>query len=250
MTRWAGLVLGVGALLLLTGCAAPRPVPETPAEVTVDAETGSDTDAETDADTETAARAAWQAHRARLDAIDGWNLKGRIAVQTGRKSGSATLLWERARDRQTIQLHGPFGGGRIRITAQPGRAELRDSRGRMFAGAHPAEVLRRHTGWRLPFAQLRRWVRGLPGAGARDIVVDGRGRVKRFSEGDWRVAYQNYAAVGGLDLPQRLSVTARPGRVADLLSGDGDRDRLEVGDRLNVRLVISRWRDLEVAGAP
>lgn len=238
MIRWAGPVLGA---LLLVGCAAP-PAPETPAEVTVDAETGAETAA--------AARAAWQAHRARLTAIDGWNLKGRVAVQTGRKGGSAALLWELAGARQTIQLHGPFGGGRIRITAQPGRAELRDSRGRMFAGAHPAEVLRRHTGWRLPFAQLRRWVRGLPGAGARDIVVDGRGRVKRFSEGDWRVAYQNYAAVGGLDLPQRLSVTARPGRVADLLSGDGDRDRLEVGDRLNVRLVISRWRDLEVAGAP
>lgn len=242
MIRWAGLALG--ALLLLTGCAAPPPAPETPAEVTVDAETGSEPDADA------AARAAWQAHRARLNSIDGWNLKGRVAVQAGRKGGSATLLWERAGARQTIQLHGPFGGGRIRITAQPGRAELRDSRGRMFAGAHPAEVLRRHTGWRLPFAQLRRWVRGLPGAGARDIVVDGRGRVKRFSEGDWRVAYQNYAAVGGIDLPQRLSVTARPGRVADLLSGDGDRDRLEVGNRLNVRLVISRWRDLEVAGAP
>jgi len=243
MIRWAGLALGA---LLLVGCAAPRPAPETPAEVTVDAETGADTDADT------AARAAWQAHRARLTVIDGWNLKGRVAVQTGRKGGSATLLWELAGARQTIQLHGPFGGGRIRITAQPGRAELRDSRGRMTAGAHPAEVLRRHTGWRLPFAQLRRWVRGLPGAGARDIVVDGRGRVKRFSEGDWRVAYQNYAAVGGIDLPQRLSVTARPGRLADLVDGDGDgdRDRLEVGDRLNVRLVISRWRDLEVAGAP
>lgn len=233
MRRAAGPALG--AVLWLAGCAAPppSPAPETPAVDAADAKTS----------TEAAARAAWRRHRAAVAAIDGWNLKGRIAAQTGRKGGSATLLWERRRALQTIQLHGPFGGGRIRITVRPGYAELADARGRVTGGASAAAVLHERLGWRVPFAQLQRWVRGLPGAGATGVVVDGRGRVKRFVEGDWRVEYADYAAIGGLALPRRLSVTARPGRLANL-AGDA------AVERLHVRLVLNSWRDLDVAGAP
>lgn len=246
MRRAAGPALAF-ALTLLAGCAA-RPVGlEMPADAaTIDA----------------AAREAWRQHRATVAEIDGWNLKGKIAAQTGRRGGSATLLWERRRGFSTLQLHGPFGGGRIRITAAPGRAELVDARGRVTTGADAAEVLRRRTNWRVPFAQLTRWVRGLPGDGAVGVVVDARGRVKRFTEGDWRVEFQDYATAGGVDLPRRLTVTGLAGAAGLNDGGDGGASRRPRsphprhprsslsggggdGDRLTVRLVVNSWRELD-----
>lgn len=218
MARAAGPAMVFALTVLAAGCAAPPVAPEAGPAVA----------------TEAAARAAWRAHRATVAALAGWNLKGRIAAQTGRRGGSATLLWQRRGAHSTLQLHGPFGGGRVRITVVPGRAELVDARGRVTTGASAAEALRRRIGWRVPFAQLTRWVRGLPGDGATGIVVDRRGRVKRFTEGDWRVEYAEYAAVGGLDLPRRLTVTGLAG-----LGDGGD------GDRLTVRLVVSAWRSLD-----
>jgi len=227
MRRAAGALLACALAVLAAGCAAPRAAPEAAM-----------------VDVEVAARDAWRARRAALAALDGWDLKGRIAAHAGRRGGSATLLWQRRGDRTTLQLHGPFGGGRVRISVAPGLAELVDARGRVTVGASAAEALRRRTGWQVPFAQLTRWVRGLPGDDATGIVVDARGRVKRFSEGDWRVEYAEYASVGDVELPRRLTLTALPARLAALRA-----ERVEVGDRLQVRLVVTRWRGLDFADA-
>lgn len=233
LARAAGPALAFALAFLVAGCAAPRVGPEA-GPAAVDAG---------DAEIAAAAREAWRRHRAAVASINGWNLKARIAAQTGRRGGSATLLWERRGALSTMQLHGPFGGGRIRITVGPGRAELVDARGRVTGGdgVTAAEALYRRLGWRVPFAQLRRWVRGLPGDGARGVVVDRRGLVKRFVDGDWRVEYAEYAAVGDIDLPRRLTVAARPGRLANLVDGA----RISPGDRLEVRLVVNAWRELD-----
>jgi len=102
-------------------------------------------------------------------------------------------------------------------------------------------------------------------------VVDARGRVKRFSEGDWRVEYAEYASVGDVELPRRLSVSARPGagwgdggrsrhprsprltmRGGDESGGGdvaGDGGVAGDGEQLSVRLVVTRWRGLDFADA-
>lgn len=213
--------LAVAALALLAGCAAPPP----PAP-----------------STEVDAKSAWRRHQTEMSAISEWHLKGRIAVRAERKGGNATILWEQRRERQIIQLYGPFGSGRIRIVAQPGHAVLSDARGRTTEAASAAEALYQRLGWRIPFAELHHWVRGLPDERATGIVIDGAGRLKRFRQGDWRVEYQNYKAVGRLDLPQQLSITALPGKL-EIYADDG----AYIGDQLSLRMVVNRWRDIDFA---
>ncbi len=225
----------LAVLLLLAGCVPPQGVkPPLP-------DSGSVSPAQ---ETET----LWRQHRAKMSGISRWRIKGRIAVKTGRKGGNATLLWAYRRDRQNIELYGPFGSGRVRIAAQPGRAVLKDTEGRSIEGASAAEALYERLGWRVPFQELRYWVRGIPDAagGAANLTLDADGRLQTLQQGQWRVAYQEYGAVGlagaDLQLPRKLSITAVPGSM-EIYDHDGE----YIGDHLSVKVILKQWRDIEFA---
>ncbi len=220
-----GLALVI-ATWLLSGCVSPSNIPPPPAGD---------------------AQALWQQHRQKVSGISSWHLRGKIAVYASAtntaskkqtKGGNATLIWAYQLESQEIQLYGPFGSGRVQITEQPGKAILKDTKGNTILGASASEVLYQKLGWRIPFAQLRYWVRGIPaGAGAHDIVLDTRGRLKRMREGDWQVEYHDYAAVGQLQLPRKITLTAAPGNWAIHA-----RDGTYIGDELRVTVLLKRWR--------
>ena len=195
------------------------------------------------------AQALWRQHRAKMSGVSAWHIKAKMAVTTGTrddpKNDNATLTWAYRRDRQKIELYGPFGSGRVQITAEPGEVVLKDTKGKTITGANTAEVLYKRLGWQVPFEQLRYWVRGIPGEGAADavgkITVDSAGRLKTLEQGNWRVAYQDYSSVNGLSLPEKLTVTAAPGSMEIY-----DRDGEYLGDLLRIKLILQRWRDIQI----
>lgn len=230
MTHPAGPLLAT-LMLLLAGCVSVPPEVVKPA-------------------TAREAQALWQQHWEKISGVSSWHLKGKMAVTTGsqggRKGGNATLTWEYRRNRQKIELYGPFGSGRVRITAAPGQAVLRDTKGKTIKGTTAAEVLYERLGWQVPFEQLRYWVRGIPGEGVTDttavgkITVDHAGRLKTLEQGNWRVAYQDYSTVNGLPLPRKLTVTAAPGSM-EIYGRDGE----YLGDQLRITIILKRWRDIQ-----
>ncbi len=234
MTQIAGALLAM--LLLLAGCASPGTIkPSTPDET----------------------QALWRQHRAKMSGISAWRLKGKIAIQTGTgtgtgpENGSATLVWAYRRDRQKIELYGPFGSGRVRITTQPGSgsgtetggAVLKDTRGNTIEGANATEVLYRRLGWQVPFEQLQYWVRGIPNRGATGITLDHAGRLQTLRQGNWLVEYQDYAYYSDdanqLHLPRKLTITAAPGSM-EIYARNG----AYIGDQLSVTVILKRWRDI------
>ena len=223
MTRPAGAVLGL--LMLLAGCAslAPETVPPP---------------------TDQAVQGLWRQHQAAMTGITGWRLTGKMALKTASKSGNATLIWSYRRDEQEIELYGPFGSGRVQITAKPGEAVLRDTKGQTITGKNAAQVLHQRLDWPVPFAQLRYWVRGIPGADATPTLttftVDRAGRLKTLRQGNWLVEYQGYTTVDQLPLPRQLTVTAAPGSLEIY-----DRDGAYLGDELQIKIVLKRWRDIQ-----
>ncbi|MGI9310471.1 MAG: lipoprotein insertase outer membrane protein LolB [bacterium] len=221
------LPLGLLLALYLGGCAAP------PAEIAV-----SPNDVQAD---DAQARALRQQHRARIANIAAWRVKGTMAVKTGRagRGGRANLIWNHQRDRQEIELYGPFGGGRVRIAATDGRAVLRDTKGANIEAASVAEALRRRLGWPVPFDGLRHWARGLADADATELAWDRAGRLRSLRQGDWLVEFLEYNAVGALALPRRLTITAAPGRI-EVYSRDGE----YLGDEFSVKVVLRRWWDI------
>ena len=220
MIHPAGPILAT-LILLLTGCALP---PETkPA-------TASQTEA------------LWQQHRAKMSGISSWHLKGKIAVKTGRKGGNAALLWKQRRDHQEIELYGPFGGGRVQISARPGQAVLKDTKGQTIEETTATEVLYKRLGWQVPFQELYYWVRGIHDEGATGISLDNAGRLQSLQQGNWLVKYLDYKTVGQLDLPRKLSITAVPGSLEIY-----DRNGEYIGDQLSVKVVLTRWWDIGFA---
>ncbi len=184
-----------------------------------------------------------------------------MAVKTAGKGGSATLLWDYQRAHQKIELYGPFGGGRVQISTQSGatdaanKAVLKDTKGNTIEGATAAEVLYQRLGWQVPFEELRYWLRGIPAEaapnhGATDITLDAAGRLQTFRQGNWLVAYLDYAVVaqpgvnppdsGALELPRQLSITAVPGSM-EIYARNGE----YLGDQLSVKVILKRWWDVE-----
>ena len=171
--------------------------------------------------------ALWKTHETATRPLSHWELRGRLAVQTDDRGGQASLLWARDAERHSIRLNGPLGRGVVRVTQDESGARLQDSEQHVLEAANAEELLFRYTGWRLPIANLDWWVLGLPIPGvAADRELDDSGRLQTLRQQGWVVQYDQYVAVDGYDLPEKLTLT----RVAGAAAPD-----------MQVRLVIDHW---------
>lgn len=154
-------------------------------------------------------RAAWQAHRATVQPIQSWTLHGKIGVRSPQESGSGTLTWVQQQEEYDIRLSGPLGRGATRLQGSKQGVVL-DMAGQPTLQARSAEdLLAQQTGWRLPVEHLLWWVRGLPAPDSTSrLQLDPQSRLARLAQAGWTVEYSRYQEVNGLQLPQRLQLSA------------------------------------------
>lgn len=185
----------------------------------------------------------WQIQKPLLESINQWKIRGKIGVKTGPKGGSATLKWRYQGDNQRIELYGPFGGGRVIITADSSGAVLKDTKGRVIKGATASEVLYERLGWHVPFNQLVHWARGLPDGSAHSRTLNDDGRLRSLTQDNWDITYQAYKQVAGAPvetmLPTRLNISAVPGTI-EIYSDKGE----YLGDQLSVKVILQRWSEI------
>jgi len=204
----------VAAAILLTGCATMGPKLST-----------------------IEASAQWAARQVQLAAIDSWTVKGRLGVRTNTRGGVATVIWHRERDTHRIELFGPFGGGRVRISQDATSARLIDARQQRSVGRTAEEVLFARVGWHVPFEAMRYWVVGLPAPGAADAQqLDVLGRLMTLRQAGWEITFDDYRPTRRVELPWRISLKALPGAVHRVTV-----DGTDLGDRLEVKLRIKEW---------
>jgi outer membrane lipoprotein LolB len=178
-------------------------------------------------------QAAWQTHSAAIGALDTWKAQGRVGLRTPDDSGSASLTWVRTPAGQTIDLVGPFGGGRVHLVQDKRGATLK-SGSREYRAADATQLLQRATGWHLPLAGLDYWVRGLPEPGRATLDFDTYGRLKTLVQSGWTVEYLDYRRTDNLELPTKLVLTRR------FTGGEAGRSETQAGS-VEVRLVIQHW---------
>jgi len=173
--------------LLLAACAAPPPRPLPPVQPMPE---------------------AWQAH-------------GRLAVAAGDESWHGSFSWDEAPDGRRVELAGPLGAGRVRLSEAPGQATLQLAADEVLTGSDAERLLAEHLGWSLPLRGMRYWIaaRDDPARPA-TARYDAAGHLVALDQDGWAVAYERYAAVDGHALPHRVT-----------LEREG----------LRVRLVIDRW---------
>ena len=143
-----------------------------------------------------------------------WTATGRMAVKAGNDGGSGAFAWSQDGATSRLDLRGPLGAGAFRLTVGPGTLSLADGAGRVLdAGAARAELQAR-LGADLPWDHLRYWMLGLPAPGEAASLGDAATSPMRVIEqSGWRLAYDAFDAVQGLNLPARFSAESGGVRV-------------------------------------
>ena len=151
-----------------------------------------------------------------------WSLQGRVALSNGRDGGSGRIDWQQQGDRYTVALSAPITRQSWRLSGDAAGALLEGLDGGPREGADPAQLLREATRWEIPVAALADWVRGLPAPaaahGPATIAYGTDGRVAAIEQDGWRIGYDAWTTVDGIELPVRLD--ARRGEASVRLAVD------------------------------
>jgi outer membrane lipoprotein LolB len=143
-----------------------------------------------------------------------WTASGRMAIAAGTDGGSGSFTWMQDDAETRLDLRGPLGTGAVRLVVTPGSLSLADGAGQTLDAEAARAELRSRLGADLPWNQLRYWMLGLPDPGEAAIVQETDSTPWRVIEqSGWRLAYQSFATVQGVNVPQRFSAERESVRV-------------------------------------
>ena len=197
MTRW---VLPAIAVLLLPAC-AHLPV-------------GSD-------------GLSYDARRAALATVDAWEMRGRLAVDTGGRAFQGRFEWGQRADALDLTVRNPLGAGVLHVAGTPSNMTF-TARGETRTLTDPEAELSALLGWWLPVGSLHAWLVGLTDPAYRATSENGAdGTLAAFEQRQWRVAFPAYQLA---TLSGRAPGVLVPRRI-DLTHGE-----------LKLRLTIDDWR--------
>jgi outer membrane lipoprotein LolB len=157
----------------------------------------------------------WAGRERSIGQLDRWTIRGRVALSTEDEGWNAALQWKQRGIDYDIRVIAPFGQGSMRLQGGAAGVMLRTSDHPQPVYAADAEaLLRSQTGWRMPVAALRYWIRGLPQpGGGHTLELDDRGRLAHLSQGGWSVDFLVYQRVDGYQLPEKIFMKSQGLRI-------------------------------------
>ena len=186
---------------------------------------------------------AWETRQQMLSPVMSWEIQGRVAVKTADEGWQATVHWTRAAERHDIDLAGPLGSGRVRLSQDRSGAQLRDADQHTYHADSAQQLLYRVTGWDLPLDGLNYWVLGLPVPGVPwHEHLDAWGRLEQLQQLGWDIRFLEYLSEGGYEVPAKLFI--KRSRVDEKNEATGARQP-SPQPTLELRLVIQHWSKLE-----
>lgn len=198
MTRWLG---AAAAAALLAGCAA-----QVPRDAAVPA-----------------GGLSLEQRRAALEALEGWEMRGRLAVDTGERAFPARFQWRQDAEGLRLTVRGPLGAGGVEVAGSDEALTVR-ARGETYALDDPEVQLSELLGWWLPVASLDDWLLGMPDrAFTVDAQIEADGLLLSLEQRLWRLDYEGYAPTEQWLVPRRI----------DMNHAD-----------LHLRLTVDAWRPM------
>lgn len=153
---------------------------------------------------------SWQTREALLSRIQGWQLEGKVGVQTSEDSGSASVQWIKNQGRYSVSLLGPLGSGGLSINGEPGKVVLTMSDGKKYTANNPESLLAAQWGFNLPLSNLNYWIRGLPVPNMpAKTQFDNSHRLSDLVQQGWHVQFLSYTQQDNIDLPSKLLITSQ-----------------------------------------
>jgi len=144
-----------------------------------------------------------------------WMAKGRIALSAQGEGGSGSFVWQQRSERTELTVRGPLGAGGLALVTDGETIELADGTGKPLDGEAARAELERRLGVKLPLAELRYWMLGVPAPGrpGSGPVQVSTGSVPGFVQGGWVVSYEELKPQAGWSLPARLTAATSEARV-------------------------------------
>lgn len=151
--------------------------------------------------------------------VPAFELTGRVAVRFQDRGFTSTVRWRQNGGSDEIWLTAPLGQTIAYLQADAAGAMLTAADQKQYRAGSIESLTRSALGWRFPVAGMRYWVIGQPAPGMALTAVERNdaGRITRFRQDDWQVAF-NYAATSLA--PSRLEI---------------------VGSDAEIRFVIDSW---------
>lgn len=139
-------------------------------------------------------QAAWEVHRANIQSLQTWKLKGRVAGRSNGEGFRAGVHWNQLINHYVIDLHGPLGRKVAVITGKPGSVQLKTSKGESFAADDAEKLMQDLFGYSLPVNGLQHWLLGIPDPMATQVSLklDEQGRLMQLNQAGWQIDYKRY----------------------------------------------------------
>ena len=139
-------------------------------------------------------QAAWEVHRANIQSLQTWKLKGRVAGKSNNEGFRAGVHWNQLQHNFVIDLHGPLGRKVAVITGELGSVQLKTSKGERFEADDPEELMQSLFGYSLPVNGLRHWLLGVPDPKQTygSLELDEQGRLIQLNQAGWLIDYKRY----------------------------------------------------------
>jgi outer membrane lipoprotein LolB len=155
---------------------------------------------------------SFDARRRALEGVDAWQMRGRLAVDTGERAFQGRFDWKQDADALDLAVRSPLGAGILEVAGAP-EALTVTARGETRTLSNPETELSELLGWWLPIGSLPAWLLGLPDSGFQAVTQAGAdGTLAGLEQRLWRVTYPTYqlaqtaTAPSGLLLPRRIDL--------------------------------------------
>ena len=160
-------------------------------------------------------------HLAQINAIEQFEIEGRIGVQANGNGFSGSLRWQHQGDNDNISLYSPMGGQVASIQKTTQNITLTNSSGHQVSAADAETLTQTALGWKLPLTGLADWLLGRPTIGLiEESSWDESGHLISLKQLGWQIAYQDYALQNGQFLPNKIIL---------------------MSDKVNLKLIIVQW---------
>lgn len=151
---------------------------------------------------------SWPERLRALQALEHFELSGRLAASNGTDAFSAGMHWRQQGDDAVIDLSGPLGLGAAHIVRHGTSLSVTNAQGVVYRGSPAGEQMTSTLGFDPPLASLRYWVLGASDPSpVASQVLDAQQRLTRLDQQGWQIVYEQYSQVQDLWLPRRLSIT-------------------------------------------
>jgi outer membrane lipoprotein LolB len=158
---------------------------------------------------------SWQQRRVRLQQLEQFGFKGRLAAAIRNDGFNASLQWQQRGERSAIDLRAPLGFGSVHVERDAAHFTLQTSRGEKLDGDAALAGLAARLGFSPPLDSLRYWILGVPNPERPSIETPGVGAryLTALEQDGWHIEYQEYRDAAGVAMPRRAQLTRADARL-------------------------------------